>query len=73
MAGADYFLCDLCGIKMFYDANVDWEEYRGRIGRLVGICVDCSKTHRIAVTKGVNKIDIQPKFYESYYKAKRKA
>jgi hypothetical protein len=26
MAGADYFHCDVCGCKAFYDANIDWEE-----------------------------------------------
>lgn len=25
MAAADYYLCDVCGQKCFYDANLNWE------------------------------------------------
>lgn len=29
MAMADYYSCDLCGAKTFYDANLDWESGYG--------------------------------------------
>lgn len=27
MAAADYYLCDGCGNKTFYDANLDYDDY----------------------------------------------
>ena len=53
MAAADYKLCDVCGGKAFYDANITdphytatWEgnEEAEPIGLAV-LCVDCNKTH----------------------------
>ncbi len=29
MAGADYRSCDVCGSKVFYDANLNYEQGRG--------------------------------------------
>ena len=41
MAGADYYDCDCCGSgKVFYDANIDWENFN-RIGQFRAICSDC--------------------------------
>lgn len=60
MAGIDYYSCDVCGNKTFYDANVDWDstvEFR-RIGQIACICVECRKTCRISITR--NGEEIQP-------------
>ena len=62
MAAADYWLCDICERKTFYDANLDWdyarelESYRddGRLipahtGDMMAICIECAKTHRVVI------------------------
>lgn len=42
MAGCDYYNCDNCGKgKVFYDANVDWEEFKERIGQVRVTCKEC--------------------------------
>lgn len=46
MAAADYYLCDVCGCKTFYDSDVD---YGDRVGEMVVICSECAKTHKIHV------------------------
>jgi len=64
MAGADYYLCDLCGNKCFYDSNLNWdynedknECVRGRCvsldhcGDMACICKDCAKTHEVVIVK----------------------
>ena len=45
MAFADYYLCDLCGGKAFYDTDVDYE----RVGDMACICKECAKTHAVRV------------------------
>lgn len=51
MAAADYRLCDVCGSKTFYDANLDYDfkEYPGtglyNLGDWSVICRNCAKTH----------------------------
>ncbi len=47
MAGADYYSCDVCGSKTFYDANLDWrdgtretgwEDWLPNVGAMKVIC-----------------------------------
>ena len=54
---ADYRLCDLCGAKAFYDANIedprycatyDLNEDAEPIGIAV-LCPECNKTHEAVV------------------------
>jgi hypothetical protein len=55
MAAADYRLCDVCGRKTFYDANLNYEwDDKGEmrldsLGTWSVICEDCAKTHKTAV------------------------
>lgn len=50
MALADYYQCDVCHEKAFYDANIPWDNfYEWRLGQLAAICKDCAKTHQIVV------------------------
>lgn len=55
MASSDYYSCDVCSTKTFYDANVDWAVAieAKRIGRIMCICPDCHKKYEL---KLVNKI-----------------
>jgi hypothetical protein len=64
MAAADYKLCDLCGGKAFYDANIEDSRYIASydptvtnfwdkspvdpIGIAV-LCSDCNKTHEAII------------------------
>lgn len=59
MALADYRLCDVCGGKAFYDANLNYdfdnmdkEAHMPKLdylGDWAVICEDCAKTHRCVV------------------------
>jgi hypothetical protein len=63
MAMADYYLCDKCGEKCFYDANLNYEypdkagdqlvKDRGfkldHLGDIAALCLDCSQTHEVIV------------------------
>ena len=64
MALADYYLCDVCECKTFYDANLphgetDTEAYRpkkpwwpdGDVGAMVVLCKGCAETHRVVIEK----------------------
>ena len=64
MAAADYYLCDVCSSKCFYDSNLNWENtdipedrVRGTsmsldyCGDMACICKDCAKTHLCKVVK----------------------
>lgn len=62
MAGADYFHCDVCGGKAFYDAHLNWDcdaEMSGRsdlpaldyTGDIRALCDDCAKTHVVVVVE----------------------
>lgn len=65
MAGIDYYRCDMCGCKCFYDANLAWEdvplggtEVRDiedtsleNCGDIKALCIVCSKTHIIKIEK----------------------
>lgn len=57
MALADYYLCDRCGRKTFYDADLPYE-YDERVGDIlpgVGamlvLCEKCAATHELVVRK----------------------
>ena len=41
MAGADYYSCDKCGRKTFYDAEVNY----GGLGSMVALCEDCANMY----------------------------
>ena len=65
MAAVDYYMCDHCGCKCFYDAELNWRETKeGEIsiegqdglkldmcGSIKAICLECSKTHKCEVIK----------------------
>lgn len=62
MAMADYYLCDVCGGKAFYDANISDQRYTGRfdpdefdpdwgVVEMKVLCPDCAKTHCVEVRK----------------------
>ena len=64
MAGCDYYSCDICGGKTFYDAEVQpawergadksvdagWVVYAG-CGAIKALCPKCAKTHEIKIVK----------------------
>jgi hypothetical protein len=57
MASSDYCLCDLCGGKAFYDANITDTHYVATYDRsekadpigLAVLCSDCNKTHEAII------------------------
>lgn len=55
MAMCDYYLCDVCGQKCFYDAAIAEYDDAGRYllsGRAIdiaAICESCAKTHKCIV------------------------
>ena len=56
MAMADYYLCNVCGEKCFYDANLSYEHTKQgelmlyRVGQMAAICTMCAKNHTITIT-----------------------
>jgi hypothetical protein len=58
MAKADYYLCDVCGEKCFYDANLNYEidpktltRTLDYMGEMAAICDGCVKTHTVKVVQ----------------------
>jgi thiol:disulfide interchange protein len=57
MAACDYRSCDVCGGKVFYDANLNYDhDDAGNItldylGDWCVICTECAKTHESKVVK----------------------
>lgn len=56
MAGADYYSCDVCGGKTFYDATLyeyasDAGPYDKCVGAMVVLCLACAKTHNVVIQK----------------------
>lgn len=59
MAGADYYRCDVCKSKTFYDAdcsyaddNTDTENGKPLlwgVGQMRVLCEDCAKTKKVVV------------------------
>ncbi|MFW6369093.1 MAG: hypothetical protein ACOC0J_00745 [Myxococcota bacterium] len=61
MALSDYYLCDVCGEKCFYDANLNWELDRKtgtmsleRMGDMAAICKDCASKYEIVIRNKSN-------------------
>jgi hypothetical protein len=65
MATCDYRLCDICNNKVFYDANLNYEQGRDaearyakdchyaleNLGAWIVLCRDCAKSYDIAAVK----------------------
>ena len=61
MATADYYLCDLCDAKTFYDAELMYDyglknpltshPWPNGVGAMMVICVNCAKEHELKVIK----------------------
>lgn len=59
MALSDYYLCDVCSSKAFYDARLSYDfdepvsygcgSKLGYAGDMAVICDECSKTHRVVI------------------------
>ena len=60
MASADYWVCDVCDCKAFYDANLNYSDdhsQRRRDGRMLPagcgdaqvLCVECAKTMEVVI------------------------
>ena len=60
MALMDYYQCDVCGGKTFYDAHVEYEypggSYEGfdiparkAVGSMKVICPECAESHEVVV------------------------
>ena len=48
MALADYYLCDKCEQKTFYDATVD---YGWGVGGMAVLCKKCAGTHEVKIVE----------------------
>lgn len=54
MAAADYYLCDKCDAKTFYDANLtdDWWSHNPYEGLdMAVLCEKCSATHEVVIVE----------------------
>lgn len=62
MAAADYWLCDRCGQKAFYDANLDYSDLThrrrsdnrplpARCGDAQVLCEECAETHEVVIVE----------------------
>lgn len=51
MVGSDYYSCDKCFAKAFYDAEV---EYEG-VGQMRVLCAKCAETHRLEIVESKNQ------------------
>lgn len=63
MAAADYYLCDACGGKTFYDANLSYDCHGdrnecpvthhlwpdGNVGYMLVLCKECAPKIRVTV------------------------
>lgn len=49
MALSDYYLCDVCQVKVFYDTDLIRDNRFTRVGDLLAICIDCAKEYRVAI------------------------
>lgn len=58
MAAADYYLCDVCSAKTFYDANLhydkqeNWERIKWfpvGAGDMAVLCRGCAQTHEVRI------------------------
>jgi len=63
MAGCDYYSCDVCGRKTFYDAELSYygdaenpvthHPWPNGAGAMIVLCTECAKTHTITVMPNV--------------------
>jgi hypothetical protein len=51
MAKSDYYCCDICNDKVYYDAEVDYEWNLGEIGV---ICKKCSANFEVVIRRKEN-------------------
>jgi hypothetical protein len=60
MAYADYYHCDVCDAKAFYDANLNYDmgdlDSEGNpkldyVGSMKVLCDKCSETHEIVINE----------------------
>jgi hypothetical protein len=59
MAASDYYLCDLCERKAFYDSNIEDPRYVATYNTDTGyepigiavLCSECNKTHKCVVVE----------------------
>ncbi|PHS59660.1 MAG: hypothetical protein COB03_02125 [Alteromonas sp.] len=59
MAAADYYLCDKCSRKAFYDANLNYDFDRGTakdgsfkldyVGDMAVLCDDCAEGYEVVI------------------------
>jgi hypothetical protein len=61
MAMADYYQCDVCGGKTFYDAELHYDcsvngsPFPVGAGDMKVICKTCAETHQVVVTEKPKK------------------
>ena len=64
MAGCDYYACDRCGGKTFYDAELDYPspEFNSPevpkllpkgAGEMLVLCPECAKDWRLVMVEGI--------------------
>jgi hypothetical protein len=67
MAGIDYYSCDVCNVKTFYDAGINYRDTlglglnispkngklwpAGNVGWMTVLCKDCAAKHRVEVVR----------------------
>lgn len=57
MAMADYYLCNVCGYKAFYDSRLNHEvDEKGNhsldyVGQMAVICTQCADTHHVEIRR----------------------
>ena len=53
MAICDYYLCDICSRKTFYDAELCYKDVHlpVGVGNMAVICEDCALTHEVKILK----------------------
>ena len=61
MAACDYYSCDVCSAKTFYDASMDYDDKMSSRGALIPngagdmavICDNCAKTHFVVIQERI--------------------
>lgn len=60
MAGGDYYSCDVCHGKTFYDSELDYQEldvdpwfFLPGVGEMKVICKKCAESHEVIVIRKV--------------------
>lgn len=65
MSKRDYYLCDCCNEKCFYDADIP--DRFEQVGKIKAICKQCAETHTIsidgkAVAANIDRLDVTGRF-----------